>query len=246
MVPSSACLLKVPAAAVRLPAVTLHIAPPHPPVGDSWLVGGASNTGGAVLKQFFSSEQLQQLSSRIDTSQPCGLDYYPINKPGERFPVNDPQLQPRLDPRPADDAQFLQGGLGLYLQWRRLHGRVAVCGRTISPAGLDASGLPAAHIAKRLACISSCLLCPACTGMLEGMSRIEADAYGLLAQLGATPVTRVLTAGGGAVNDKWTALRAAAIGVPVAAAQQGMCYCGGGGVGVVVVAMGLLACWARA
>lgn len=67
--------------------------------------------------------------------------------------------------------------------------------------------------------------------MLEGMSRIEADAYRLLAQLGATPVTRVLTAGGGAVNDKWTALRAAAIGVPVAAAVQGTCCCGGGGGG---------------
>lgn len=57
--------------------------------------------------------------------------------------------------------------------------------------------------------------------MLEGMSRIEAEAYTLLAQLGATPVSRVLTAGGGAVNDKWTAMRAAALGVPVAAAAQG-------------------------
>lgn len=53
------------------------------------------------------------------------------------------------------------------------------------------------------------------------MSRIEAEAYTLLAQLGATPVSRVLTAGGGAMNDKWTAMRAAALGVPVAAAAQG-------------------------
>lgn len=65
-----------------------------------------------------------------------------------------------------------------------------------------------------------CRVC--CAGMLEGMSRIEADAYQLLTMLGATPVTRVLTAGGGAVNDKWTAMRAAALGVPVAAAAQGM------------------------
>lgn len=57
--------------------------------------------------------------------------------------------------------------------------------------------------------------------MLEGMARIEADAYMLLARLGATPVSRILTAGGGAVNNKWTALRAAAMGVPVDAAQQG-------------------------
>ena len=28
---------------------------------------------------------------------------------GERFPISDPKLAPRLSPRPADDAQFLQG-----------------------------------------------------------------------------------------------------------------------------------------
>lgn len=37
------------------------------------------------------------------------LDYYPLTKPGERFPVNDPAMQPRLTPRPEDDARFLQG-----------------------------------------------------------------------------------------------------------------------------------------
>lgn len=62
---------------------------------------------------------------------------------------------------------------------------------------------------------------PLPAGMLEGMSAIEAQAYQQLAALGATPVRRVLTAGGGAVNDKWTAMRAAALGVPVAAAVQG-------------------------
>lgn len=62
-------------------------------------------------------------------------------------------------------------------------------------------------------------------GMLEGMSRIEAEAYQLLAKLGASPVQRVLTAGGGAVNDKWTAMRAAALGVSVAAAAQGASTC---------------------
>ncbi len=40
---------------------------------------------------------------------PTGLDYYPLLAPGERFPVNDPTLAPRLDPRPADDRLFLQG-----------------------------------------------------------------------------------------------------------------------------------------
>jgi hypothetical protein len=70
--------------------------------------------------------------------------------------------------------------------------------------------------------LSTALAAVGCPGLLEAMSRIEADAYQLLTKLGATPVKRVLTAGGGAVNTKWTAMRAAALGVPVAAAAQGM------------------------
>lgn len=58
-------------------------------------------------------------------------------------------------------------------------------------------------------------------GMLESMSRIEAQAYNLLSELGASPVKSVLTAGGGAVNEKWTAMRRAALRVPVTAAKQG-------------------------
>lgn len=94
--------------------------------GNGWLVGGASNTGGAVLRQYFSNEQLQQLTQQMDISKSSGLAYYPLTKPGERFPVNDPQLQPQLEPRPADDALFLHGvceGEGL---WRQRRGCVRV------------------------------------------------------------------------------------------------------------------------
>eukprot|EP00879_Flechtneria_rotunda_P024336 GHRR01025793.1.p1 GENE.GHRR01025793.1~~GHRR01025793.1.p1 ORF type:complete len:247 (+),score=74.84 GHRR01025793.1:157-897(+) len=135
-------------------------------LGNSWLVGGASNTGGTVLQQHFTIQQLQQLTEQMNVSKPSGLDYYPLVKPGERFPVYDPQMRPRLVPRPESDVLFLQG-------------------------------------------------------MLESMARIEAQAYCLLRDLGASPVTRVVTAGGGAVNDKWTAIRAAAIGVTVQAAAEG-------------------------
>ena len=78
-------------------------------VGDLWLVGGASNSGGAVLRRFFDDAQLRELSAGMDPDRPTGLDYYPLPGPGERFPVNDPGLEPRLDPRPADDQVFLQG-----------------------------------------------------------------------------------------------------------------------------------------
>jgi sugar (pentulose or hexulose) kinase len=133
--------------------------------GDRWLAGGASNSGGAVLRQFFDDTQLAALSRRIDPNASSGLDYYPLPEPGERFPINDPDLMPRMLPRPTDEVQLLHG-------------------------------------------------------LLEGIALIEARGYALLAQLGATPVARVLTAGGGANNETWTAIRARQLGVPVTAAKH--------------------------
>jgi len=78
-------------------------------VGSIWLAGGASNSGGAVLRQFFDDQQLQRLSDRIDPATPTDLDFYPLTVPGERFPIADPELAPRLAPRPDDDVRFLQG-----------------------------------------------------------------------------------------------------------------------------------------
>ncbi len=79
--------------------------------GDIWLAGGASNTGGAVLRQFFSNAELQALSQQIDPQTISALDYYPLLKPGERFPINDPDLLPCLEPRPDRGQNFLHGML---------------------------------------------------------------------------------------------------------------------------------------
>lgn len=78
-------------------------------LGKCWLVGGASNTGGAVLQSFFSPSELTELSQHIDPHQPSSLTYYPLLKPGERFPINNPCLEPQLTPRPEDPVEFLQG-----------------------------------------------------------------------------------------------------------------------------------------
>ena len=78
-------------------------------LGDTWLAGGASNCGGKTLLQFFTPEQLAGLEASLDPTKPTGTDYYPLPSVGERFPVSDPKLAPRLTPRPADDAQFIQG-----------------------------------------------------------------------------------------------------------------------------------------
>lgn len=133
--------------------------------GSRWLAGGASNAGGAVLRQFFDDRQLAALSEQIDPAVASPLDYLPLPRTGERFPVNDPQLAPRLAPRPPDDAEFLHG-------------------------------------------------------LLESLARIEAEGYGLLATLGATPVSRVETAGGGARNAVWTRIRQRRLGLPVTRAAH--------------------------
>jgi len=75
-------------------------------LNDRWLVGGASNTGGAVLKHYFTNNELLELSVQIDINQTVP-DYYPLLEKGERFPINDPDLQPCLSPRLESRSEFL-------------------------------------------------------------------------------------------------------------------------------------------
>ncbi len=78
-------------------------------LGEHYLAGGASNCGASILAHYFTPEQIEALTARIDPERGTGLDYYPLPRPGERFPHLDPELQPRLEPRPEDEAIFLQG-----------------------------------------------------------------------------------------------------------------------------------------
>ncbi|XP_026449616.1 D-ribulose kinase-like isoform X3 [Papaver somniferum] len=132
---------------------------------DKWLVGGASNTGGAVLRQIFTDEELKELSGQINPMISSPLDYYPLPAVGERFPLADPKMAPRLQPRPQSDAEYLHG-------------------------------------------------------ILESIARIEAKAYGLLKELGASEVQEVFTAGGGSKNEKWIQIRERVLGLPVSRAVQ--------------------------
>jgi sugar (pentulose or hexulose) kinase len=77
-------------------------------IGDQWLAGGASNCGGKTLAALFAEDEIVALSAKLDVTQPTNLDYYPLPSQGERFPIADAQLAPRLTPRPPDDATFLQ------------------------------------------------------------------------------------------------------------------------------------------
>ena len=77
-------------------------------LNNQWLVGGASNAGGAVLLNFFTVEKLIELLPKIDVTKPTGVNYYPILGKGERFPIADSELSTNYANRPKDSAIFLQ------------------------------------------------------------------------------------------------------------------------------------------
>lgn len=134
-------------------------------LGDLWLAGGASNSGGAVLLKYFTQDQLTAMTRQLQPAQATGLDYYPLPAPGERFPISDPMLAPRLTPRPVEDVQFFQG-------------------------------------------------------MLEGIARIEKQGYQRLAELGSPYPASIYTAGKGACNNAWKAIREQMLNVPIGSAGQ--------------------------
>ena len=122
---------------------------------DAWLTGGASNSGGGVLAQFFSPLQIANLSERIIAGDDSGLRYYPLLRPGERFPVNDPAQKPCLLPRPYDDALFLHGMLeGIArieaLGYRRLHACGAPLVRGVTTVGGGADNPAWSAIRRRI------------------------------------------------------------------------------------------------
>lgn len=78
------------------------------PHGKYWLVGGGSNSGGAVLRHFFTDKQMRHLTKELKPGIDTHLNYYPLLKKGERFPINDPELAPRLTPEAENDTIFFQ------------------------------------------------------------------------------------------------------------------------------------------
>lgn len=110
------------------------------PLGKNWLVGGASNSGGAVLQHFFSDEQMAQLEMQLQPDAPTGLDYYPLLTQGERFPINAAEWPPRLSPRPDTDWEFFQAMLeGIATIEKLGYQRLTECG-TPWPTSIRTAG----------------------------------------------------------------------------------------------------------
>jgi len=72
-----------------------------------WICGGASNAGCGILSQFFSDLEIKELSRQINPSKNTSLNLLPLNSKGERFPINDSNLEPILGPRPVSDSLYL-------------------------------------------------------------------------------------------------------------------------------------------
>lgn len=77
-------------------------------LGQRWLAGGASNSGGDALARFFKPEQIVEFSTQIDPSVPQDLSWHPLPAQGERFPVNDPTMIFEPTDRPDNEVLFLQ------------------------------------------------------------------------------------------------------------------------------------------
>ena len=76
-------------------------------VCENWICGGASNAGCGILSKFFSDLEIKELSRQINTSTKTYINLVPLNSRGERFPVNNPFLEPILSPRPVSDSLYL-------------------------------------------------------------------------------------------------------------------------------------------
>jgi sugar (pentulose or hexulose) kinase len=125
------------------------------PLGGVWLVGGGSNTGGAVLRHYFSDAQMRELTPQLRPERPTGLNYYPLLTPGERFPVSDPSMAPRIEPRPEEPAEFFQAlleGMARIEQtgYRRLAELGAPYPASVRSVGGGASNKAWARIRQRM------------------------------------------------------------------------------------------------
>jgi len=76
-------------------------------VSGNWICGGASNAGCGILSKFFSDFEIKELSRQINPSKNTSLNLLPLNSRGERFPINNPNLEPILAPRPVSDSLYL-------------------------------------------------------------------------------------------------------------------------------------------
>jgi sugar (pentulose or hexulose) kinase len=93
---------------------------------DKWLVGGASNSGGAVLLAYFSLAEMTRLTQQFNAltaaqqttllQQVAHNNDYPLVKPGERFPIANSNFKPKMPAPPSFQAHSSNSPQGEYAQ----------------------------------------------------------------------------------------------------------------------------------
>jgi D-ribulokinase len=196
-----------------------------------WLVGGAANVGGSILRDVFNytssqlqaySEEMLLLFSSCNSSNSNNnnnnnlieqlrliqqqYQYYPLQQVGERFPINDPQKQPQLRPIP------------FFLKSTTTAGDTNSNNHNPSQDYIDSYELP--QSLNNLAHNPNIHHVQYLLRIFYSLAEIEAAGYTALESLGATKVTSILTAGGGAKNDAWSAMRSYVLQRPVKKAKN--------------------------
>ena len=123
--------------------------------------------------------QLVELSRQIDPNRGSGLQLRPLPARGERFPIDDPSLEPILEPRPVSDVLYLQAMLeGLArieaAGWQRLQDLGAPAVKRVISVGGGAVNPQWRRI--RAQCLGRPVLNRAGLSAALGMARLAATA----------------------------------------------------------------------
>jgi len=147
-------------------------------IGDRWLAGGASNSGGDALKRFIAVDKMAALADRIDARRPTGRHWHPLPGRGERFPVNDPQMEFAPSDLPDDEVTLFQALLeGVAAVEKHAYDRLQEMGgtslRTVRTVGSGAAN--AAWTAIRQRTIGVAFEPALSTEAAYGTARLAAD-----------------------------------------------------------------------
>ena len=151
-------------------------------LGHDWLVGGASNSGGAVLLKYFNLNEIKQSVSQLCQAENAmawqtqsNPGYYPLSRPGERFPIANPTLQPIL-PELPELSRLINSN---------------------KRSDLDKPDLNADDPNKKRFLL----------GLIQGLANVEQLSYRQLETLGASPPRQIFSVGGGTQNAIWMYFR---------------------------------------
>lgn len=176
-------------------------------LGNQWLVGGASNVGCAIFRrENYSDDELDELSLLIDPQADCRYSYYPLLRPGERFPEYDPRKMPILDPKPmvlgSDDCGDPNNGAEVLDRREYLHGLLQSIAEIESRGYSALEELGATSITEVLTRRDRADVITASTPSLSVVCAFTSFSfYSTLRR------DQVFTAGGGARNEVWSAMR---------------------------------------